>query len=83
MRSVRGDEMPEELSNIGAIALDVAAYRAWPALHPIVAAAWAELGIETGCYHDIAFRTGNCVPEVCAGPRDRKTSAGEKGVDII
>eukprot|EP00904_Undaria_pinnatifida_P005743 jgi/Undpi1/2299/HiC_scaffold_13.g05683.m1 len=63
MRSVRGDEMPEEFSNIGSVALDVAAYRAWPALHPFVIGAWAELGVETGCYHDIAFRTGNCVDE--------------------
>ena len=64
MRSVRGDEMPEELSAIGSKGLDVAAYRAWPGLHPFVIAAWAELGVETGCYHDIAFRTGNCVDEV-------------------
>eukprot|EP00904_Undaria_pinnatifida_P010952 jgi/Undpi1/6988/HiC_scaffold_21.g09462.m1 len=63
MRSVRGDEMPEELSNIGSVALDVGAYRAWPGLHPLVIAAWAELGVETGCYHDIAFRTGSCVSE--------------------
>lgn len=64
MRTVRGDEMPEELSAIGSKGLDVAAYRAWPGLHPFVIAAWAELGVETGCYHDIAFRTGNCVSEV-------------------
>ena len=64
MRSVRGDEMPEELSAIGAKALDVAAYRAWPVMHPFVAAAWTELGVEMGCYHDIAFRTGDCISEV-------------------
>lgn len=64
MRSVRGDEMPEELSAIGAKALDVAAYRAWPVLHPFVVAAWTELGVEMGCYHDIAFRTGECISEV-------------------
>ena len=64
MRSVRGDEMPEELTAIGSKGLDVAAYRAWPGLHPFVIAAWAELGVKTGCYHDIAFRTGNCVDEV-------------------
>lgn len=64
MRSVRGDELPEELAAIGSQALDVAAYRAWPTLHPLVAAIWAELDIETGCYHDIAFRTGDCTPEV-------------------
>ncbi|CAM9322615.1 unnamed protein product [Scytosiphon promiscuus] len=63
MRSVRGDELPEELSAIGSQAIDVAAYRAWPALHPLVVAIWPELGIETGCYHDIAFRTGDCTPE--------------------
>lgn len=58
MRSVRGDEMPEEISGIGARALDVAACRAWPGLHVLVIAAWPELGVETGCYHhDIAFRT--------------------------
>ncbi|CAN0185945.1 unnamed protein product [Scytosiphon promiscuus] len=63
MRSVRGDELPEELSAIGSQAIDVAAYRAWPALHPLVTAIWTELGIETGCYHDIAFRTGDCTSE--------------------
>eukprot|EP00752_Nemacystus_decipiens_P011719 g10400.t1 len=63
MRSVRGDELPEELAAIGSQALDVAAYRAWPALHPLVTAIWVELGIETGCYHDIAFRTGDCTAE--------------------
>lgn len=61
---MRGDELPEELSAIGAKALDVSAYRAWPVLHPLVSAAWTELGLETGCYHDIAFRTGNCIDEV-------------------
>ena len=66
MRSVRGDEMPEELSAIGARALDVAAYRAWPALHPLVITAWKELGVEMGCYHDISFRTGDCISEVCS-----------------
>lgn len=64
MRSVRDDELPEELAAIGSQALDVAAYRAWPTFHPLVAAIWAELGIETGCYHDIAFRTGDCISEV-------------------
>ena len=65
MRSVRGDELPEELAAIGSQALDVAAYRAYPALHPPTTAIWGELGIETGCYHDIAFRTGDCTAEVC------------------
>lgn len=64
MRSVRGEELPQELVNIGSKALDVAAYRAWPAMHPFVVAAWAELGVESGCYHDIAFRTGDCTAEV-------------------
>lgn len=63
-RSVRGDELPEELSDIGSIAVDVAAYRAWPGRHPFVVAVWKELGIESGCYHDIAFRTGDCTSEV-------------------
>lgn len=63
MRSVRGDELPDELTSIGSLALDVAAYRAWPTFHPFVTAATAELGILTGCYHDIAFRTGDCTPE--------------------
>ena len=72
MRSVRGDELPEELSNIGAKALDVGAYRAWDVWHPFVIAAWTELGIDIGCYHDIAFRTGDCTDEV---------SIGAKGID--
>ena len=61
---MRGDELPEELSAIGAKALDVGAYRAWPVWHPFVAAAWTELGVETGCYDDIVFRTGDCTSEV-------------------
>jgi len=64
MRSVRDHELPEELAAIGSQALDVAAYRAYPALHPLATAIWGELGIETGCYHDIAFRTGDCEAEV-------------------
>lgn len=64
MRSVRGDELPEEMRFIGAKALDVAAYRAYPALHPLVNAAWAEFGIQSSCYHDISFRTGDCTNEV-------------------
>lgn len=62
---MRDEELPEELSRLGSQALDVAAYRAWPALHPFVAALWAELGVKTGCYSDIAFRTGDCTSEVC------------------
>lgn len=65
IRSVRGEELPEELSVLGSHALDVAAYRAWPGLHPFVAALWAELGVKTSCYSDIAFRTGDCTSEVC------------------
>ncbi len=72
MRSVRGDELPAELSAIGSQALDVAAYRAYPALHPLATAIWGELGIETGCYHDIAFRTGDCEAEVSVPDTHRK-----------
>lgn len=61
---MRDEELPEELSRLGSQALDVAAYRAWPALHPLVAALWAELGVKTSCYSDIAFRTGDCTNEV-------------------
>ena len=64
MRSVRGDELPTELVDIGSVALDVAAYRAWPGQHPFVAGIWKELDLKTGCYHDIAFRTGDCTSEV-------------------
>ena len=64
MRSVRGDELPQQLSTIGATALDVGAYRAWDVWHPFVIAAWKELGIDMGCYHDSAFRTGDCTDEV-------------------
>lgn len=64
MRSVRGDELPEELSTIGATSVDVGAYRAWDVWHPLVIAAWTELGIDTDCYHDSAFRTGDCTDEV-------------------
>ncbi|CAM9336613.1 unnamed protein product [Ascophyllum nodosum] len=63
MRSVRGDELPTELVDIGSVALDVAAYRAWPGQHPFVAGIWKELDLKTGCYHDIAFRTGDCTSE--------------------
>lgn len=61
---MRGNEIHEELANIASIALDVAAYRSWPVLQLKVASTWAGLSIETGCYHDIAFRAGNCVDEV-------------------
>lgn len=68
MRSVRGDELPEELTALGSQALDVAACRAYPARHPLATAIWAELDIETGCYSDIAFRTGDCTVEVQRRP---------------
>ena len=82
MRSVRGNEIHEELANIASIALDVAAYRSWPVLQPKVASTWAGLGIETGCYHDMAFRAGNCVDEIHMLDVETGRAAGKIGAGI-
>ncbi|CAD7697140.1 unnamed protein product [Ostreobium quekettii] len=68
--SVRGDDLPPELVAIGANAVDVGAYRASSSQHPILASLWGDMGIQTGCYQDAAFRTGDCTGE-CDRPTVR------------
>lgn len=61
--SVRGEELPPELVDLGVKAVDVGAYRSSPVLHPFVASLWSLFGVKTTCYDDSSFRTGDCTPE--------------------
>lgn len=61
--SVRGDDLPPELVDLGVKSVDVGAYRSSSVMHPFVASLWSLFGLKTTCYDDSSFQTGDCTAE--------------------